>query len=456
MFNGTDIYPVFDERVFAARTNVKLVVGRAVREHSDRTLLTEDRPWEVRIDNGYPNVVYRPREQPRYLLFYDCFIRCKDPRRGCNPQGNATATMYAESDDGITWRKPALGLTAFNGSSHNNIVTEGSHGVGISFEEAPVNGLRFKALGKLSHDLLMGTMQSDDGLHWTRHKRLEIGNRWDAHHNHFFDERTRQYVLVTRGPSDNRRPLNRTVAFATSAPDTFGGFSRAVVRFASPDLHDQLYSLQAVPYYSGYVGVLMVYDNRWTKARVAADGVRCELAYSLDLRHWVRLAGELLPRAPGIMNCFAAKPLVADDGRIVVYYMAGDGPHFGLRRTALQRASLRADGLVALQVNDTAASPQGITVTRPMHIGAGVSALAVTFDGRLRVGVSVVSDDATRGVLYRAEDCGHLSGSATNAVVHWRGAGDGSRALRGVRGRDVVLSFELLDADTRLYTFSFV
>ena len=36
--------------------------------------------------------------------------------------GHKSLMAYAESDDGITWRKPELGLSEFNGSKRNNLV----------------------------------------------------------------------------------------------------------------------------------------------------------------------------------------------------------------------------------------------------------------------------------------------------------------------------------------------
>ena len=75
------------------------------------------------------------------------------------------------------------------------------------------------------------------------------------------------------------------------------------------------------------------------------------------------------------MNCFASKPLIAD-GKILVYWMAGDGPHFGLRRTSLRRSSFRMDGLVAATLVD--ASKIGKLRTRPLRVnGRAIGGLEI-------------------------------------------------------------------------------
>lgn len=447
-------YPVFDSQVFVAPgANVKLVVGTGERQQADKVLLTEDRPWEVRIDNGYPNVIHQ-QDSPRFRLWYDCFILCADPRRGCSPKPatvNGThiptsGTLYAESDNGIEWNKPNLSLVPFHDSVDNNIMIAGTHGLGITYERAPVNGRRYKAFGARTDQLVTGTMQSDDGLHWSDFEpsRPDFDNRFDTHHNHFYDSATQRHVLVTRGLLAPGRLVNRTIAFAESNSSTFGNFSRAEVRFATGDAHDQFYSMQVFPYFSAYLGIVMVYDSHYV-GRHAADGVRCQLAYSNDLKRWQRLSEDIIPRPPGIMNCFAAKPVVAD-GRVHIFYMAGDGPHFGLRRTALQLSTFRIDGLLGARVANESLG-HGTLSTRPLRVvGDNVAA---SFDGSIRVSVA---HNGT--VIYAAKDCILFTGPAIDARVQWRGSGN--QPLAKLRGEEVVLTVDMYGADASLYTLSFV
>ena len=121
MFAGERIFASFDTaQAIASVTNAHTVLG-AVHKHPAR-LFEADKPWEPRIDNGYPNVLYDPERQPPFRLWYDCCIKvaqtsvCRD--------SDTKALLYAESDDGLAWVKPALGRVNFRGSIENNIVME--------------------------------------------------------------------------------------------------------------------------------------------------------------------------------------------------------------------------------------------------------------------------------------------------------------------------------------------
>src|SRR5690606_20092178 len=78
-----------------------------------------DKPWEgnachyrtVFFDNGVYKMYYSANHYPTGQL--------ANPRPSLGP-----FLCYAESKDGITWRRPNLGLVTFNGSKTNNIVLD--------------------------------------------------------------------------------------------------------------------------------------------------------------------------------------------------------------------------------------------------------------------------------------------------------------------------------------------
>eukprot|EP00966_Prymnesium_polylepis_P115942 2679989-Prymnesium_polylepis.1 len=114
---------------------------KALAQPSDsRSPPRRARSDEMRFDNMQPNVWYDPK-MSRWRAWYSSFTNCskaKDKIPMCNnvPQqcGSATpstsyseagrgeALLYAESDDGITWRKPDLGLIDWKGSKANNLI----------------------------------------------------------------------------------------------------------------------------------------------------------------------------------------------------------------------------------------------------------------------------------------------------------------------------------------------
>jgi hypothetical protein len=62
---------VLDDRIIAAADNAGLSLGTVVK-HPD-TLFSEDKPWEPRFDNVYPNVIYDADEK-LYKCWYSPFI----------------------------------------------------------------------------------------------------------------------------------------------------------------------------------------------------------------------------------------------------------------------------------------------------------------------------------------------------------------------------------------------
>ena len=86
-----------------------------------------DRPWETGMS--------------AYATFMedDGMLRCWYEHDG--------GLGYAESTDGITWKKPELGLKEFNGSTSNNLLDFGYHGHGIFKDPTAPAAERSKMVG---------------------------------------------------------------------------------------------------------------------------------------------------------------------------------------------------------------------------------------------------------------------------------------------------------------------
>mmetsp|Transcript_111271 Transcript_111271/g.346873 ORF Transcript_111271/g.346873 Transcript_111271/m.346873 type:complete len:570 (-) Transcript_111271:85-1794(-) len=437
-FSGLKKYAAFDlKTAVAEQHNAQIALG-SVEKHLG--LLHADKPWEVRIDNGYPNVHYDGKERPAFRLWYDT---CMESTRGICTGRDTKGTLYATSEDGVAWMKPNVGHIEWQGSTSNNIVYKGGHGLGIfrdPHETFPQR--KFKAFGMTSmrryglsivlktkadkmalvenlnpqlqlvgdhgldahgeelkagdtvswstlqflvpfrpgphmqpRDLKMlklpstvelfrpeegGLLSSPDGIHWSLERRLILGNRWDAHHNMIWDEQHSEYVLFTRGTTYSGSQLNRSVA-RTSSRTLDGAFRAAQVVHAGKSLNDQLYSQMVFPFYSTYLAIVMTYDNSISIAG-KDDRVKCELAWSPDTYSWFRFSDgakkEVIPITNRLgdmdgYDCFAAKPVVVGN-QVWVYYMGGDGPHFGKRNTFFNLAKLRMDGFAGVRPSDKA------------------------------------------------------------------------------------------------------
>jgi len=134
-------------------------------------VLVHDAPWEGNA-TAYHSIF---KDGDRYRMYY----------RAWNLKGVAgkistgvLSLCYAESDDGIHWRKPALGLHEFQGSKANNIVisrelaaryhtTVGSPAV---FKDKNPNAppdARYKTFLTKRNPLGMQPFKSADGIHWS-------------------------------------------------------------------------------------------------------------------------------------------------------------------------------------------------------------------------------------------------------------------------------------------------
>ena len=464
-FSDPRIYAAFDTvQAVSEATNAQTVIG-PVRKHPTR-LFVADRPWEPRIDNGYPNVHYDPEATPRFKLWYDCCIKVAKVSV-CRDSDNK-ALLYAESDDGIVWRKPALGLVRFGASTANNIVMQHVHGLGIFRDPHETDPSKlFKAFGLFHQESKPdrgGVAYSADGFSWSESRTLELGNRWDTHNNMFWDERHQRYLGVTRGNTRMRTPegkdvLNRTVAI-TSSPTFDGAFTPVRVVHVGRGLDDQLYAQQVFPYYSLYLGFVSVYDFRFEKGS-PDDRVRCELAWSHDAETWHRVrdvsrgvgatdAEDLIPMGGAgefdSYDCFASKAVVVD-GQVRIYYMGGDGPHFGPRHTSFNLATIRSDGFAGQAAAD--ASKPAVLRTKPLpcHGTTPLVTADIAPGGSVRVEVQTEAGGAIKGRgLYESVP---LEASGSRVPASWW------YELEADQLPEVcVLIFELRNAT--LYTFGWV
>ncbi len=72
---------------------------------------TAEKPWEQQANFSVNTVLY---EDGRYRLWYNA-SKVDDVEKNY--------VCYAESNDGFTWERPALGLVEYQGSKQNNIIS---------------------------------------------------------------------------------------------------------------------------------------------------------------------------------------------------------------------------------------------------------------------------------------------------------------------------------------------
>ena len=133
-----------------------------LQRYSGKPIIAADKPWETTV--AYCSV-YRDPANGKYKLWYQAW----PGRSGCY-------LCYAESDDGIKWIKPEIGLVEFNGSLKNNILFKNGYGASVIYDvKDPDPNKRFKS-AFWEQDLSKGIKYpgmciaySADGINWKKH-----------------------------------------------------------------------------------------------------------------------------------------------------------------------------------------------------------------------------------------------------------------------------------------------
>ena len=132
-------------------------------------------------------------------------------------------TLYAESDDGITWVKPNVGIFTFNGSAGNSIVWD-LHGASVFIDREEKNPeKRYKAIGFCRRYRNIFLLTSPDGIHWDDKDYVEPVSRRanEGSFNVTFDANDpvyRAYSIVRFDDKENRRVICYTESPSLEGP----------------------------------------------------------------------------------------------------------------------------------------------------------------------------------------------------------------------------------------------
>jgi len=443
--------------------------------------IVHDAPWEGNL-SCYHTVF---KDGDTYRMYYrgtdlDC-------ARGCAKK-HEDVTCYAESDDGIHWRKPELGLFEFNGSTKNNILVGGypAHNFAPFLDANPdcAPEQKYKAVGGHQQDPGLFGYVSADGIRWEPVSADPIltDGRFDSQNLAFWDPVRKEYRAYFR---DFRRVDGVRVRDIKTA------VSKDFLHWSTPEWcrypdapDEQLYTNQNTPYFRAphiIVGFPMRYvdhgdpwsawrdmHNHWPnfeqrKQRFAAGGNRTHrfatavsdglFMSTRDGRTFRRWQEAFLRPRPGswsygdsmfawqLVQTRPAFPGAPDE--LSLYALEGTWTDASTR---LRRYTLRLDGFVSVH----AGAEEAEMVTRPFTFGG--KALQINFAtsaaGALRVGIQDENGVPISGFAVR--DCPVMVGDSVDRTVSW----DGGTDLTRLAGKPVRLRFTLRDAD--LYALRFV
>lgn len=438
-------------RGFLVPYGVELRVHKPKIDHEP--VLVPEHPWE---SNGiHPFSTFLECEG-RFRCWYH--VRLNDD----------VGLAYAESNDGVNWTKPTLGLREFNGSKKNNLVALDSRGgveqtrhVFIDPSAPPAE--RYKMVSSCDNEDLFAIYGdvSPDGLSWTRlpGDPIILKNRSDTQNIGTYDEILKKYVVFTRQRDNQygRRGVNRS-----ESPD-FQCFppSEPVLCSTPLDPPDWDYYTSG---YSRWPGAVNAHVMRFAVYHRTQDSVDVHLATSGDGRIWHRPLGreawlegerDLAVTYKCLYAC--AGVLRTASGKWSSY--VGGSPeghnHQGGRSPgSIWRVASREDGFMSLS-----SVGRGEFCTLPftleadeirLNIRAGAARCEiVAADGGEPAGTLGSNDHPVpvwRG--FSMDDCAVIKGDHVNVPIVWNGD------LKSLRGREVQLRFDLFNADLHAINFT--
>jgi hypothetical protein len=377
---------------------------------------------------------------------------------------------YAESEDGIHWAKPNLGLVEDDGSRENNIIIGSEQGLvdclGVIDDpkdrEWPLKMIYWYAAHGKREAAGLYAARSRDGVRWDLLGRvLPWGDRTNImpHLDHG------KYVIFGRDTENGTRLGCRVVSRTESDDLTHWGAPRLVLKPDTEDPpHFQVYSATAFRYESAYLGFI-------ERMHMTPDVLDPEIWWSHDGWAWRRSRPRqaFIERGPqdawdaGWVNTLSSAP-IPWQGELMIHYSGRAHGHRDCRSPARRYAAigvaqLRIDGFCSLYSQER----EGWLVTPAMRWPK--AELAVNVDPRRDLtshpryggGQALVEARNAQGRPiegFTFADCEPMtantertSGNDASATVLWKAG----RRMASLAGRNLRLAFRLRDA--HLYSF---
>ena len=397
-----------------------------VKKHPKNPLVVSERPWEGTV--RLRSVIQDPTTGKFRMWYLSWGKFAKKPTYNC----------YAESEDGITWVKPNLGILDAVGSqdkANNCILLDGTEASFLYDPLDPDPKRRYKLMRRFRGNR---AMFSEDGLNW-REGGIMMDQIYDCSHVHWnpLDKMWNAEVKIAwdgrraRGYAESQDFQNWTDTYLMLTVDE------------KDDPNDQMYGMGISWYETLFAGFIWMYNTQTDKMDV-------QLATSRKGRRWDRPfrqpwipTGEEGTWDFGMITTANTPPIRVGD-ELWIYYTGIFHKHGELLGGGgIGLATIRTDGFVSVNAGEK----KGLLVTRP-----------VVLDGKsLFVNAEVASGGYVKAELrdhagnpvsgYTFDRCTPVTGDSVRGQVVW--SGGKTKASFPSEGRR--LAFELKDA--KLYSF---
>ncbi len=439
------------------------LAGASLRMHHPQpanAALRFDQSWEGEF-SGYVTV-FPDGEMVR------CYYRAWNDA----DDHHAAVTCVAESDDGVTFHRPNLGLHEVNGTHDNNVVLTceedmATHNFapfidprsGVSDDE------RYKAIARSSDPMGLYAFASADGIHWRNlcEEPVITEGKFDSHNIAFWSEHEQCYLCYFREVAQGENYGQGVRSIARCRSEDF-------VNWSSPELMDMgdtppehLYTNATQPYFRAPHIYIAMPGRFFPDRRVltpeedeqfeVAMQPNCEDTYGADSADAVFMTsrgGHRYDRTfmetfvrPGRdrrnwtsrCNYPACGIIQTADDELSIYIER----HNAQPTKYLERLTLRLDGFASLYAGYAGGTMRSKPITftgRALELNYATSAA-----GGIRVALHDEDDNPIEG--FGLDDCDIIRGDELARTVTWNGNAD----VSGLAGQPVRLHFELKDAD---------
>lgn len=434
------------------------------RMHGVRQVLHHPVPREAAIKPEHPweqygvsyMVTFRDGDVFRAWYRVDAAAFGKGKRRAM--------TAYVESDDGIHWRKPKLGIIDFNDSKDNNLVWDGAAGNMAPFRDdnpkcKPAE--RYKAVVR-GGDLY--ALVSPDGLHWklATENPILTERPFDSHNIAFWDPVTEQYVTYTRGVrTDGKLGQAMRSRFKSgvrwvrrSTSSDFRTWSKPEPIKTGDAPREEFYT-NATIRYERAPDYLLMFPSRFASSREPKPGWKFGPGVN-DIVFLSSRDGLLFDRTfmkafirPGLdEGNWHERSLYMERGilqtsptELSLYCMQ----NWRLPTVHIRRYTLRPDGFVSIQ----AGYKTGELITKPFRFQGGELRLNYSASAVGWLKVEIQDADGEPVDQFTLDRCPEIIGDKLDATVRWKSTHD----VSSLAGKSLRLRFVMSDCD--LYAFRF-
>jgi len=454
-----------DDALIESMTDVRLELQHP---QPQEIVFNCDQPWE-----GNTCIYFRIiPDGGKYRMWYQGAHWQFDPK---DPKPNHPYHLcYAESEDGLHWTKPNLGLVEADGSKENNICFSGFADNFTPFRDdnpACPPESKYKAVGYAKEGLI--AWQSPDGIHWQRLGDEPIIKKgfFDSQNTIFWDTETGQYRAYIRDFHDNLRDIR--LAFS---PD-FREWTVPEILNVTPVVKGEEYYTNCIGRYPRAPHLFIGYParyverswspsmralpdlaNRETRAKAGqrigtaiSDAVFMSSRDGFNFHRWPEAFLRIGPERPGSWvygDCYAAHGLIETESKLpgaAKEFSLYVPENYWLISHKVRRYTMRIDGFVAAK----GPLSGGTLLTKPITFTGKKLSLnfATSAAGSLRVELTDTDGKPLPG--FTAADCDETFGDSLDREITWSGKTD----VASLAGQPVRLKFQLYDAD--VYSFQF-